>query len=238
MKKLLLALIIATPLAAPFIAQAQTQSAPNTASASAADFGIGIKLGTTGLGIDAIKSINPNFKARFGISALNYNRTVNSNQIQVDGKLKLGGVSLVADYHPYASGLRLTGGLYIPKFEFGGEGSYAKTGSVTINNRTYSSAQVPNVNGMAKWSGAKPYLGIGYDGFNGAKAGEFFYGYDVGVAFIGKPKTSLVAACGTVSAATCTQINADIQAEKASFQTRLNKLKLFPVVQLGAGYRF
>ncbi len=238
MKKLLLTLIFASPLAAPLTAQAQTQSPPNTTSANPSDFGIGLKLGTTGVGLDAIKSITPNVKVRLGISALNYSRTVNSNQIQVDGKLKLSGVSLLADYHPYASGLRLSGGLYIPKFEFGGDGSYAQTGTVNLNNRTYTSAQVPGVRGMASWSGAKPYLGIGYDGFNGAKAGEFFFGYDAGVAFIGKPKTSLVATCGTVSAATCTQINADIQVEKASFDTRINKLKLFPVVHLGAGYRF
>jgi hypothetical protein len=234
MKKLTLALMLACPL----LAQAQTQSGSNSLATVPSDFGMGLKLGTTGVGLDLIKSINPNLKARLGITTFNYNRTVNSNQIQVEGKLKLGGISLLAEYHPYASGLKLTGGIYVPKLEFSGDGTYMQTGTININNRTYTSAQIPSVSGLAKWSGAKPYLGFGYDGFNAAKAGDFFFAYDVGVALIGKPKTSLIAACGAVNAATCTQINADIQAEKASFESRLNKLKVFPVVQLGAGYRF
>jgi hypothetical protein len=216
-------------------AQSYTINGPTNAS----DYGLNLRLGTTGVGFDATKTFGSDFKVRLGYSGLNYKRNFDSTDNTFVGKLKLGGADLLADYHPFSSGFRVTGGLYAPNYKFIGVAASTQTGTVKLNGNTYTSAQVSSVSGQASWSGVKPYLGVGYDGFNATRKGDFFFTYDMGVTFLGNPSTSLNANCGaSVSATLCNKINADAQAEKSSFDSKTGNLKFFPVIQLGVGYRF
>jgi hypothetical protein len=215
------------------------QANTTNSSVGASDYGLNLKVGTNGFGFDVTKSFNSDFKVRLGYSALNYKRTIDSADNTFDGKLKLGGVDLLADYHPFSSGFRFTGGIYAPNYKFDGVAASTQTGTVKLNGNTYTSAQVSSVSGGASWSGVKPYLGIGYDGFNSTRDGGFFFTYDMGVTFLGNPQTNLTATCGaSVSATLCSKINSDAQAEKSSFDSKAGNLKFFPVFQLGVGYRF
>jgi hypothetical protein len=215
------------------------QPSASISPAAASDYGLNLKLGTNGLGFDATKSFGSDFKLRLGYSVLNYKRNFDSADNTFDGKLKLGGADLLADYHPFSSGFRVTGGIYAPNYKFSGTAASTQSGTVKLNGNTYTSAQVSSVSGQANWSGIKPYLGIGYDGFNATREGGFFFTYDMGVMFLGNPSTNLTATCGaTVSVTVCNKINSDAQAEKSSFDSKAGNLKFFPVIQLGVGYRF
>jgi outer membrane protein W len=199
-------------------------------------FGVSAKAGTAGLGIDLTKAINDNFKVRAGYSSYEYDTTHTEENVDYDATLRLGGVSLLADYHPWAGGFRVTAGGYTPKHRLNGTAKYiGSTSTVTINGTTYSSNDLANLTLDAKWNGFRPYLGLGYDGFNKTKAGLFFTA-DVGVIFSGSPTVSLTANC--VNAALCAQATADLTAETAKLRGDIDGAKYLPVVQFGIGYRF
>lgn len=200
------------------------------------DVGVSAKAGTAGLGVDFIAAINDNFKVRAGYSTYEYNTNHTEEDIDYDAKLRLAGFSLLADYHPWAGGFRVTAGGYSPKHRISGVAKYSGAAStVTVNGRDYSSSDLQNLNLDAKWKGFRPYLGLGYDGFNKTKAGLFFTA-DVGVIFSGSPSVNLNANC--VNAALCELAAADIAAEERKLRDDINGAKYLPVVQVGIGYRF
>jgi hypothetical protein len=199
------------------------------------DVGVSVKGGTAGFGVDVTKAINDNFKVRLGYSTYTYNTDHSEEDVDYDAKLRLGGLSVLGDYHPWAGGFRVTAGAYAPKYRVTGNAKYNGSGTITINNQTYTSADLANVNLEAKWNGVRPYLGLGYDGFNKTTSGLFFTA-DVGVIFSGSPNVRLNATC--TNAALCSQAASDIAAEENKLRNDITGAKYLPVVQLGVGYRF
>jgi hypothetical protein len=209
------------------------------AQGAATPFGISAKAGDMGAGIDLTYGINEYFKLRGGYSQMDFSRNFTSNGSQFNGKLKLGGWDLLVDAHPFANGFRITAGGYIPTTQLGLTGATTGAGSYTINGNTYSTSQVNSFDGSAKYSGVKPYLGLGYDGFNSATNGGLYFTSDVGVIFSGAPKVTLSANCSAGTAAsTCAQLSTDIAAQQQTINSTLSKYNVLPVLQLGVGYRF
>lgn len=233
MKKTLISIAaIALSLSAGFASAQEATSTPSFLK----DVGVSVKGGTVGFGLDLTKGINENFKVRAGFSSYEYSTTQTEEDISYDAKLRLAGWNLLADYHPWAGGFRVTGGVYGPQHKVGGTAQYTGVAqSITINGTTYSSSDLANVSVDAKWGGVRPYLGIGYDGFNKTKAGLFFTA-DVGVIFSGSPSVRLNANC--VNATLCAQAATDIAAEEAKIRDSISGAKYLPVAQVGIGYRF
>jgi len=192
--------------------------------------GIGVRAGTTGVGVDFGWSLAPTLSARIGYSALDYKTTLEESDISYDTKLKLSNLSGFLDWSPLGP-FRITAGIV-------GNGNKADVtgtptgGTFTINGVPYSAAEVGTLSGSVKpGKSAAPYLGIGYG--NVAGAGVNFY-FDLGVIFQGAPTASLSASCGPATpAAQCTQIRSDVAAEQQQLQQELDKYKVFPVLSIG-----
>lgn len=202
------------------------------------DTGVSLKAGLNGVGFDVTKSVNEYIKVRAGYSQVKVNKDYDQDDVTYDGKLKIGGWDLLVDYHPWAGGMRVTGGVYGPQTKFDAKAKYTGAGTVTINDTVYNMSEVKDLNANVKWSGVKPYLGLGYDGFNSQKTGGLFFTADAGVIFAGAPSLSLNANCVTANSAVCTQLDSDIQAQKARFKDDIKDAKWLPVIQVGVGYRF
>jgi phosphate-selective porin len=206
-------------------------------STSKNDIAINLKAGLVGAGFDVTKGINDDFKVRLGYATFKHDDTYNETDASYKGKLKIGGWNLLADYHPWSGGFRLSAGAYSPSHELSATGIYTGPAStITINKVAYSSKDLTDVQFQTKWSGVRPYLGLGYDGFNKTQSNGVFFTADVGVIFSGAPSVSLTAKCTNPSL--CNSINANINAELAKIKTDLNDVKYLPVVQVGIGYRF
>lgn len=186
------------------------------------------------MGFDVTKKINDNWKVRAGYSNFKYDYTYTQDQVDYEGKLHLGGWNLLADWHPTGGGWRLTGGVFSPSHKINGLGKI--NGGITINGRTYNALGLERVDFESKWNGVKPYLGVGYDGFNSSPKGGLFFSADVGVVFSGSPKVSLTANC--LNPLLCSAIESDRAAEEAKIRNDLKGIKYLPVVQVGVGYRF
>ena len=230
MKKLVIAGAILSLLGSAAAAQ-------EPAAASAMDsFAIGLKAGTAGAGIDLTKSFGDTFKLRAGYSTYKYSTELTEEDTDYDADLRLGGFNLLADYHPWAGGFRLTAGGYGVKHRVSGIAKYTGPAStITINDRDYSSSELESLTLDAKWKGFRPYLGLGYDGFNSSKAGVYFTA-DAGVIIAGKPALELEARC--VTPEVCAAAAADIAAEREMLRDDISGAKYLPVIQVGLGYRF
>jgi hypothetical protein len=201
-----------------------------TATSQVYAAGIGVRAGTTGVGIDVGWSVVPTLNARIGYSGLGFNTSVNTNDVDYDGKVRLSNLSGLLDWSPLGP-FRITAGIVGADNKVDIKGTPAGS-TYTINGNTYQASDVGNLSGTVKvGNGVTPYLGFGYG--NVAGAGVNFY-FDIGVMIQGSPKTSLTANCGVaLSPAQCAQLQDDVEVERLKVQDKLNKYKLYPVASIG-----
>ena len=191
-------------------------AAAMAAAASAQAAGIGVRAGTTGIGADVAWDVAPTLSARLGYSALKWNHDVEtSSGVDYDGKLKLSNVNTFLDFHPLGPVFRITGGFIFNDNKY--DVSAARLGG--------------SLNGTVEpGRSAAPYLGIGWGTVSGT--GVNFYA-DIGIMFMGSPKASLTANCGSLPPATCTQLRNEVAAEQRRLEDELKDFKHYPVINLG-----
>lgn len=200
-------------------------------SVMAKDFAVGLTGGTLGLGLEG--TVNVIEKVNIRVLVAGYNYTKNGSQgtdVDYDAKLKIFNAGLIADYYPFTSGLRLSaGGIYNgTKLSVDGVPTGA---SYTINNVTYTSAQVGSLTGEVKYQKVMPYIGLGFG--NTMTNSNFTFGMDFG-AMIGTPSASLTAS----KASTNPALASNVAVEESKLKDDVNKLSFYPVVNMSLSYRF
>lgn len=140
------------------------------------------------------------------------------------------GISTFTDFYPCAdSGWRLTGGFIVSQLKPEIKGQPNAQGSYSINDHSYSAAQVGTLSGRLKYNPVSVYLGGGWESAPIEKKGWRFVS-DAGVFYAGKASATLTA----TGAASNPALQADLNAERA----QLEKQGLGVMVQLGAAYSF
>ncbi len=200
------------------------------AAGSANAAGVGVRAGTTGIGLDLGWSIVPTLSARIGYSGLSFSTSVNTSDVDYDGKTKLSNLSGLLDWSPLGP-FRITVGIVGADNKVDITGTPAG-GTYTINGTTYQASDVGTLSGTVKvGDGATPYVGFGYG--NVAGAGVNFY-FDIGVMFQGSPSATLTANCGVaLSPSQCAQLQNDVEFERQRVEDKLDKYKLYPVASIG-----
>ena len=199
-----------------------------TCSANAA--GLGLRAGSTGVGVDIGFGIAPTLSARVGYSGLKFDTEVNTADVNYTSRVKLSNPSGLLDWSPLGP-FRITAGIVGTNSQADLTG-VPSGGTFTINGATYQASDVGNLSGTVKaGNSAAPYLGFGYG--NVAGAGVNFY-FDVGVMFQGSPKVTLTANCGpALPAGQCAQLQSDVAAERQRVEDKLSKYKYYPVANIG-----
>lgn len=202
-------------------------------SASAQGVGGGLRLDTPGIGLE----LEPLVTERFGIRGLFTGGSVlydwDESGTRYDGKSRFGTGFLLADWHPYASGFRLSGGLAYSNQRFAGAARLG-AGTINISGTPYSSAQVGSLDGRVTLSRASPYLGVGW-GLTPRTGSRLYFSADLGVMYQ-RPSAMLMGHCGpAMPASLCAH---DLRAEEAEFRDAADDLRLYPVISVGFGLRF
>jgi hypothetical protein len=205
------------------------------ASASAHAVGLGLRVGTTGLGMDLGFGLTDSLALRIGYAGADFNRSFDEQDIRYDAKLKWSNASLLVDWHILGT-FRLTGGIVNANNRVDATGT-PTGGTFTINDTPYPASDIGTLNGTTRLGkSATPYLGIGFG--NLGTPGFSFYG-DLGVMFMGTPTVSLTGTCGpSLPAPQCAQLQADIAAEEQRINDDIKDYKYFPVLNLGLAYTF
>jgi hypothetical protein len=158
-------------------------------------FAVGVSGGTLGLGVEASYRILDKLVLRGAISGYNLNvdQTIFSfgdaevDDFNFDVRGFFAGAML--DWHPYGSGLRLTGGFRYAKIDFDSlesDGGHLGTNLYTFAQVGEIHRTVSNSNPLA------PYLGIGYDvaHFNRENS-TLTFALDFGALYAGDPDVSV-----------------------------------------------
>lgn len=185
-------------------------------------------IGTEGIGLGFSQSISPTLGVRVEGNYGRISRSFETDGVKYDAKIKLGGVGVIGDWFVNQGGFRLSGGLTWNDKKGNGSG-HSSTDSVVINGQRYSLVG-EELRGAVKFPTFMPYLGIGWGHHNAGPGWNFTA--DLGVMF-GKPKASLTATPGLAA-----QAGSNIEAERRELQDEADKYRVFPILKIGASYRF
>jgi hypothetical protein len=197
------------------------------------DVSIGVRFGTLGIGGEINKLISSHFGIRVGANFYSLSHTFTESNVTLATTLKLKAVTGLVDFYPGDRGsFHLTGGVITNPVSVTGTGQPASTGTFTINNVTYTAAQVGVLNGAGSWPSASPYLGFGFGTPANSHSGLAFF-FDVGAA-IGKPSITLSA----TNPGNIPGLAANVAAQQDTIQTKANKVPVYPAISFGLAIRF
>jgi hypothetical protein len=230
-----------------------TQAAPvvNRPEGSTRPFsslGIGVKVGTSGIGFDVATPLVPGYlNLRGGASFFSYSTTITTDNININGSLKFRNSEAVVDYFPFKGWFRLSGGMTI----------YNNTGltanltvpggqSFSLGNDTYYSYANDPIHGTGAFNfGGKTAgrVSIGSGNMLPTK-GHFRFETEIGVQFFSSP-TVVYNFAGTgcqgyngVTYSNCGPVSqTDVAAEQNKLQNDLMDLKYYPTVSFGLSYK-
>ncbi len=194
------------------------------------NFGVGIKAGTLGLGLEGRWDALPIVDFRIGMNSYDLDADDRYSGIEYDGSLDLETIYLTANINFPLSPFRLTAGIFSNGNELNMTSAVA--GDFTIGGDFYTGAEVGTLSTKTSFDGTAPYLGIGLDFELFGKAGLNF---DVGVLLQGEPIVTLDAS-GTL--ANDALFQESLAAEQQDLTDDLSHFKAYPVLSLAFVYNF
>ena len=188
-------------------------------AATAQAGGIGVRAGTTGVGVDLGGDVIPTLGWRLGLSGMNVNTHVDTNDVRYDAKAKVLTGSLLLDWSPLGP-FRISGG-FMPN-----------RNKIDLTGQPSSGSSLPpgsSLTGEVKPERSfAPYLGVGYG--NVWTRGVNFY-FDLGVMFQGSPQVSL--SCQSANPADCAAAQGRLEEERQRVQDKVDRYKYYPVANIG-----
>jgi hypothetical protein len=212
-------------------------------SRSAADQGsmqVGAQLSTLGLGMVAAIDVHESFTVRVLYNWFDYDYDETSSGNRFKGDLKLNSYGAMVDWHPFDNGFRVSGGALVNNNEL----DVRVEGDVDIGDNEYAGY----MNATLDFATLAPYIGLGWSGGRSRTGLGFFA--DAGVLLQGSPKLAAsgrAAGCNftlsesgraTVTGCEDDDLAGDLESEHRELNEDLQNFELYPVLSLGAVYRF
>ena len=193
-------------------------------------FGVGVKAGTLGLGLEGSWQPLTYLELRIGAMAFDYSDDGDVAGIDYEQELSLQSFYGTANIHFTDSPMRVTAGYY----SNGNELLLTNDQMVDqeIGGVTFPGAGIGTLSSSTAFASGAPYFGIGYDFMIKGKIGM---NVDFGVLWQGDPEVTLTAD-GALSGDPGFQ--AALEAERQELEEDLSDFKAMPVLQIGFVYRF
>lgn len=204
------------------------------------DSGVGVKIGTPGIGLDYTLGINEKVNLRLSGNYFSYtyddfefdedDEEIDDVVDTIELTIDLLSIGALVDWHPGAGAFRLSAGA----FYNGNEGRLTVTAGDTIevDDAEY---EVQRLDGLVEFNSFAPYVGFGWG--NAACAGtRWHFTCDLGVMLQGSPKIDLSATATDPTLQN--QLNAALQNEEDDLEDDAEAITVYPVVTLGLAYTF
>jgi len=211
--------------------------------------GIGLRVSTLGVGIEAATAVTRRSNVRVGFNAFDYSTGLNKDGIHYNGQFNLRSVGVFYDQY-LIGGFHVSPGVLVYDGNRGTADATAPVGqSFSLGGQTYFSSKADPVAGTGTVGFDRkvaPALMFGFGNLLPRSQRHFSVTFDFGVIFQGPPKVALNltgSACNS-QGNLCQDIrsNPAIQANVQSQQVKLNDslapFRYYPVVSLGFGYKF
>lgn len=204
---------------------------------AAADFGVGVKAGTLGLGLEARWDPPvPWFDIRLGMNQFDYDDASEYAGVAYDATLALDSYYLTGNIKFPASPFRLTLGAFSNGNEL--QMLSADTGGLdlVIGGTPFPVAAVGALQSTTSFDSTAPYAGVGFDFELFGKAG---LNLDFGVLWQGEPSVKLSATnWENLSAPEQAILGPALAAEQDQLQSEMSDYKAWPVISLAFVYNF
>jgi hypothetical protein len=194
------------------------------------NFGIGLKAGTLGIGVEGMWRPLPYMDIRLGANSYEYDYDGTQAGVNYDATLNLETVYATLNFHFPMSPLRISLGAYSNGNEFNLVS--AETGSYDIGGTTFTAADIGQLTSTTSFSSTAPYLGFGFDFSIGGKVG---LNMDFGVLWQDEPTVSMIA---TGLLANDPTFLAAVETERQQLQDDMSSFKAWPVISLGFVFNF
>lgn len=184
---------------------------------------VGIKAGTTGIGLEVVNSLNNNFNARVNASFFAYGRSGEveddpNYNYDLDGSVKSFGA--VVDYFPFNNWFKFTGGIYYHDFLV--EGLIQPSEPYEVEGKVFQPERLGEITGQATYkSKIVPYLGLGV-GNAVNQNNRVKVGFELGAMFTNNPNVDMQGK-GMI-APTANQAD--------TFEDAMYSFKLYPVLNI------
>lgn len=202
-------------------------------SSTSGKWSAGVGISTLGLGANVGYKFNESFKIRGIVNYFQYSKKFNDDELALSTKLRLLTAGIMGDWHFAQNGFRLTGGLVYNGNRFKMNGTPSR--NVVVNGRTYTPAEIGEVQGTLDFRPIAPYIGIGYDSGHEKKCG-FAFTAEVGVLFQGKVRGKVNKITGAL-ASQARAIN-DMKDYTVAEVNKSRLIKTYPVLSIGLSYKF
>ena len=204
---------------------------------AAADFGVGVKAGTLGLGVEARWDPPvPWFDLRVGINQYDYDNSGDYSGIDYDATLALDSYYLTGNLKFPVSPFRLTVGAFSNGNELQLLSQDTGDLAIEVGGVPVPVAALGALRSTTSFGSTAPYAGIGFDFELFGKAG---INLDFGVLWQGEPDVTLDATnWGNLSAAEQALLGPLLEAERLELEEEVSDLKAWPVASLSFVYNF
>jgi hypothetical protein len=205
-------------------------------STANADFGVGVKAGTLGIGVEGRWSPLPWLDLRLGANRYDYDVTGTQAGIDYDSTLALDTYFLTGNLRFPLSPFRITAGVFSNGNELQMTSQDTAGADFSIGGIAFSSADVGALQSITSFEGTAPYLGAGFDFEIFGKVGLNF---DFGVLWQGEANVSLNATgLDTAPAQIQALLIPALEAERLELEDEVSDYKAWPVISLSFIYNF
>ena len=207
-----------------------------TSGAANADFGVGMKAGTLGLGIEGRWSPLPWLDIRAGANQYDYEDSGSYASVDYDGVLAMDTYFVTGNFRFPLSPFRVTAGLFSNGNELQLMSQDTGGQDFTIGGIDFSADDVGSLQSTTSFDATAPYVGFGYDFELFGKVGLNF---DLGVLWQGDPSVTLEAT-GLDTAPPGVQLILEpaLEIERLALEDEVSDFKAWPVVSLSFVYNF
>jgi hypothetical protein len=205
-------------------------------SAANADFGVGVKAGTLGVGVEGRWSPLPWLDLRLGANQYDYDASGFQAGIDYDATLALNTYYLTGNFSFPLSPFRITAGAFSNGNELQMTSRDTLGVDFDIGGIPFSPDDVGALQSITSFDSTAPYLGAGFDFEVFGKVGLNF---DFGVLWQGEPTVSLIAS-GLETAPPQIQalLTPAMEAERLELEDEVSDYKAWPVMSLSFVYNF
>ena len=204
---------------------------------AAADFGVGVKAGTLGLGVEARWDPPvPWFDLRVGLNQYDYDNSGDYAGIDYGATLALDSYYVTGNIKFPVSPFRLTVGAFSNGNEVQLLSQDTGNFAIEIGGVPVPVATIGALQSTTSFGNTAPYAGIGFDFELFGKAG---INLDFGVLWQGEPSVTLDATNWVnLSAVEQALLGPLLEAERQDLEDEMSDLKAWPVVSLAFVYNF
>lgn len=189
------------------------------------NYGLGVKAGTLGIGVEGIWRPLPLIDIRLGLNGYDYDENGFQAGVNYDATLALDTLYATANFHFPVSPFRVTAGVFANGNEL--QMVSSENTNFDIGGDIYTAADVGTLSSVTSFADTAPYVGIGFDF---SVFGKLGLNLDLGVLWQGEPDV-VIDSDGLL--ANDPGFQSALETERLELVDEMSDFKAWPVISLG-----